>query len=49
MATDPPKGPKTETIIRRYDAAGELVSEVTTIVTVATPQADAAPYPGCYP
>ena len=44
----PPKGPRTETVVRRYDADGVLVSEVVTVVTTVTPQA-ARPEPGCYP
>ena len=48
MAADPPKGPKTVTTVQRYDADGELVSEVTTVTIIATPQADAVADPGCY-
>lgn len=43
------KGPRTETIIRSYDAGGALVSETTTVVTVITPEADGHPDPGCFP
>lgn len=49
MTAETPKGPKTETIIRRYDAEGELISETITITTTATPKQDTMPDPGCYP
>jgi hypothetical protein len=42
------KGPRTETVVRSYDAEGALVSETTTVITVATPKADGQPDPGCY-
>jgi hypothetical protein len=42
-AAAPPKGARTETIVREYDAAGVLVSETTTVRTVSTPKADARP------
>lgn len=46
---DEAAGTRTETIVRQYDTAGALVSEVKTVVTVVEPQADAQPFPGCYP
>lgn len=48
MNEETPKGPKTVTIVQRYDAEGELISETTTTVVTSTPKEDAQPVPGCY-
>jgi hypothetical protein len=34
---DKPAGPRTETTVREYDDAGELVRETTTVVTQVSP------------
>jgi hypothetical protein len=43
----PDKPVKTETTVKSYDAKGELVSEVTTIVVVKVPEPEDPP-PGFY-
>lgn len=48
-AADAPKGPKTETVTREYDAAGKLLSETVVTVVTVTPEGAAEPHPGCFP
>jgi len=43
-----PQGPRTETVVRQYDAQGALTQETTTIVVTVTPE-DTRADPGCYP
>lgn len=45
---DPPKGKRTETVVRQYDADGELVLEQTTTTVTITPKADETGHPGMY-
>jgi hypothetical protein len=45
---DPPKGKRTETVVREYDQDGDLVKETTTIITSLAPKQDAQPEPGGY-
>jgi hypothetical protein len=45
----PPKGERTETVTRKYDAEGELVSEtVQTVVTLKPKDDGDASLPGAY-
>lgn len=47
--TEPtPQGKRTEHITREYDGDGELVVEISTVVTTLTPKADDKPWPGGY-